>query len=108
MVRSESTRDRGWAPRFAYRCQSMDRLMAKIRVLIADDHAVLRAGLRLLLNSQPDCEVVGEAGDVQEALRKTRELRPDIVTLDLAMPGGGSVRMIDRLRRECPDTRVLV
>ncbi len=82
--------------------------MGKIRVLIADDHAVLRAGLRLLLNAQPDMEVVGEAGDSQEAVCKARDLRPDVITLDLNMPGGGSIKKIERLRQECPQTRVLV
>lgn len=82
--------------------------MAKTRILIADDHAVLRAGLRLLLNAQPDLEVVGEAGDSQEAVVKTRELRPDVLTLDLNMPGGSSIKKIERLRQECPQTRILV
>src|SRR6185503_672209 len=65
--RLELSRNWGLGRRSAYRCPSPRRVMSKIRVLIADDHAVLRAGLRLLLNSQPDLEVVGEAGDVQEA-----------------------------------------
>jgi DNA-binding NarL/FixJ family response regulator len=82
--------------------------MRKTRVLIADDHAVLRAGLRMLINAQPDLEVVGEAADCPEALRKARELSPDVLTLDLSMPGGGSVKVIERLREECPPTRVLV
>ena len=82
--------------------------MAKIRVLIADDHAVLRAGLRLLINGQPDMEVVGEAGDGAEALRQTRALCPDVLTLDLSMPGGSVIPVIERLKQECPQTRVLV
>jgi DNA-binding NarL/FixJ family response regulator len=82
--------------------------MKKTRVLIADDHAVLRAGLRMLINAQPDLEVVGEAADCQEALRKAHELKPDVLTLDLSMPGGGGARVIERLRVECPATRVLV
>jgi DNA-binding NarL/FixJ family response regulator len=82
--------------------------VAKTRVLVADDHAVLRAGLRLLLNAQPDLEVVGEAADTREAFTKVREARPDVLTLDLTMPGGGSIKLIERLRQECPDTRVVV
>src|SRR5207245_1105309 len=83
-------------------------IMAKIRVVIADDHAVLRTGLRMLINAQHDMEVVSEAADVHEAVRKTVELRPDVLSLDLTMPGGSSIKAIERLREACPQTRVLV
>jgi DNA-binding NarL/FixJ family response regulator len=82
--------------------------MTPIRVLLADDHAVLRAGLRLLIDAQPDMQVVGEAGDCQEALEKVRALTPDVLTLDLTMPGGNSIKIIERLRQGCPHTQVLV
>src|SRR5215210_2583635 len=82
--------------------------MAKIRVLMADDHAMLRAGLRLMINAQPDMEVVGEAASGHEALSLAGTLAPDVVTLDLTMPGGSSIKLIERLRRECPRCRVLV
>src|SRR5215510_4775037 len=82
--------------------------MAKTRVLISDDHGVLVAGLRLLINSQPDMEVVAEAGTAREAVREAKRSRPDVVTLDLSMPGGGGVAAIGRLRREAPAARVLV
>jgi DNA-binding NarL/FixJ family response regulator len=82
--------------------------MPKIRVLVADDHAVLRAGLRLLINTQPDMETVGEAGDFPEAVRLTRTARPDVLILDLTMPGGQAVQTIERLAREAPQTRVVV
>ena len=82
--------------------------MAKIRVLIADDHAILRAGLRLLINNQPDMEVVGEAADGHEALRQARQANPDVLTLDLTMPGGGGLKALEGLRQACPQTRVLV
>jgi two-component system response regulator NreC len=82
--------------------------MAKIRVLIADDHAILRSGLRMLINAQPDMEVVGEAADGSEALRHAGEANPDVLTLDLTMPGGSGVKTLERLRQECPQTRVLV
>lgn len=82
--------------------------MAKIRVLLADDHAVLRAGLRMLLAAQRDIEVVGEAADSRAALAQVLELKPDVLTLDLTMPGGGSVKLIERLAQECPQTRVVV
>jgi DNA-binding NarL/FixJ family response regulator len=82
--------------------------MATINVLLTDDHAVLRAGLRLLINAQPDMRVVGEAADCPRALEMVRTLRPDVLTLDLTMPGGGSIKLIEQLRHECPRTRVLV
>ncbi|MBV9125503.1 MAG: response regulator transcription factor [Planctomycetes bacterium] len=80
----------------------------KIRVLLADDHALLRAGLRVLLNSQPDLEVVGEAGNLQETLIQARALHPDVVTLDLSMPGTNSMELLEHLRKEFPQVPVLV
>lgn len=82
--------------------------MAKIRVLVADDHAVLRSGLKLLINSQADMQVVGEAGSFDDALQKSRELKPDVLTLDLTMPGGTATKVLEALSRECPMTRVVV
>src|SRR5260370_32031281 len=82
--------------------------MAKIRVLIADDHAILRAGLRLLINNQPDMEVVGEAADGPEALRQAREANPDVLTLDLTMPGGGGLKTLEGLRQASPQRRLVV
>ena len=82
--------------------------MAAISVLLADDHAVLRAGLRMLINAQPDMKVIGEAAGCGEALEKVTLLKPDVLTLDLTMPGGGGIKIIERLRQDCPRTRVLV
>jgi two-component system response regulator NreC len=79
-----------------------------IRVLIADDHSVLRAGLRMLLSAQSDIDVVGEAADGVEVSRSARELRPDIVLLDLSMPGPRSGKVIRDVLRACPKTRVLI
>jgi DNA-binding NarL/FixJ family response regulator len=78
------------------------------RVLIADDHAVLRAGLRLLLDAQSEFQVVGEAEDGLEVSRKARELRPDVVLLDLSMPGPPSGEVIRQVLSGCPTTRVLI
>jgi two-component system, NarL family, response regulator NreC len=79
-----------------------------IRVLIADDHAVLRAGLRMLLEAQSDMEVAGEASDGSEASRLARELGPDVTLLDLSMPGPPSGDVIRDVLRACPSTRVLI
>jgi DNA-binding NarL/FixJ family response regulator len=73
-----------------------------------DDHAVLRAGLRLLLDAEPDMEVVGEAGDGAEALAHTLELAPDVVLLDVTMPHMGGLEALRRIREASPQTRVLV
>lgn len=82
--------------------------MARIRVLIADDHAVLRAGLRMLLAAQADVEVVAEAGTAQEAVRKARDAHPDVLLLDLSMPGGGGLAAIGPVRAASPKTRIVV
>ena len=65
---------------------------SKIRVLIADDHAILRAGLRMLIDSQPDMNVIAEAQNGEEAIRFSAEKKPDVVILDITMPGGGGLR----------------
>jgi two-component system response regulator NreC len=79
-----------------------------IRVLIADDHSVLRAGLRMLLSAQSDIDVVGEAADGVEVALKARQLRPDIVLLDLSMPGPRSGNVIRSVLRASPRARVLI
>jgi two-component system response regulator NreC len=79
-----------------------------IRVLIADDHAVLRAGLKLLINAQPDMEVVGEAADAPETVSRARGLNADVVLLDLTMPGAPGTATIERLVRLDPKPRILV
>jgi DNA-binding NarL/FixJ family response regulator len=80
----------------------------KIRVLIADDHAVLRAGLKLLINSQSDMEVVGEAADSPETVKNAEATAPHVVLLDLSMPGARYTQTIERLALLAPDARVLV
>ncbi len=82
--------------------------MTSIRVLIADDHAVLRAGLRMLIEAQSDMKVVGEAADGHEAVSRARDLESDVVLLDLTMPGPPGTATIERLVRLEPKPRVLV
>jgi len=82
--------------------------MAKIRVVIADDHALMRDGIKALLKLADDIEVVGEATDGREAIEQCRRLKPDIVLMDIAMPGLGGLEATLELRRELPATRVLV
>lgn len=82
--------------------------MSRIRVLLVDDHAVLRDGLRLYLSMQPDIEVVGEAADGDEALAKVEALKPEVVLMDVAMPRLNGIEATLRIRRQWPDGRVLV
>ena len=82
--------------------------MQTIRVLIADDHAILRSGLKMLINAQSDMEVVSEAADGDRAVRAARETRPDVTLMDLTMPGSGGMGALEEIARCCPDTRVLV
>ena len=79
-----------------------------IRVLIADDHAVLRAGLRMLINAQSDMQAVGEAEDTEETLAQIEHLSPDVVLLDISMPGGGGLRVLWALQHIPSPPRVLV
>lgn len=79
-----------------------------IRVLIVDDHAVVRAGLRHVLDSEPDIETVGEAGDAREATFEVRSLKPDVVLVDVVMPGQSGIEVTPQLLKESPKTRVLV
>ncbi len=81
--------------------------MKKIRVLIVDDHTLVREGIRSLLALTANIEVVGEAADGGEALKKTRELVPDVVLMDLAMPLMNGLEATRRIRREFPGTKVL-
>jgi len=82
--------------------------MQRIRVLLADDHAVLRAGLRALLAGEPDMEVVGEATDGNDAIAQAQLLQPDVLVLDIAMPRVNGLEVIRRLREEGLSVKVLV
>ncbi|MCC6612925.1 MAG: response regulator transcription factor [Anaerolineae bacterium] len=78
------------------------------RILLADDHAVLRSGLRLLLEKQPDFEVIGEASNGTEALERAAELHPDVILLDLNMPEMDGLTAIPKLRELAPNSRILI
>jgi two-component system response regulator NreC len=80
----------------------------KIRILLADDHAVLRAGLRALLNAESDMEVVGEAANGREAVERAEELKPDVIVMDLSMPGMGGIDATKQIREKGLTARVLV
>jgi two-component system response regulator NreC len=81
---------------------------ATITIVVADDHAVVRGGLRRLLEAEPDLHVVAEAGDVDETKASVAEHRPSILLLDLHMPGGGSLQALRAIRDASPDTGILV
>jgi two-component system, NarL family, response regulator LiaR len=78
-----------------------------IRVLIADDQALIRAGFRMLLNGESDLEVVGEAENGVQAIERARLLKPDVVLMDLLMPAMGGIEATERLRAELPETEVV-
>jgi two-component system response regulator NreC len=82
--------------------------MDRIRVLVADDHAVMRAGLRMLLDAQLDMAVVAEAGNGRDAVAQVKASRPDVVLLDLSMPGLGGIAAVELLRKEAPQAQVLI
>jgi two-component system, NarL family, response regulator NreC len=77
-------------------------------ILLADDHAVLRSGLRLLIDSQPTLKVVGEAGTGAEAVAKARDLQPEVILLDLNMPDMDGLTALPLLRKESPGSRILI
>jgi two-component system response regulator NreC len=79
-----------------------------IRIVIADDHAVVRRGLRQVLDSEPRFEVLAEASTLEDARRYVRGHHPDVLVLDLNMPGGSTLEHIPAIRAECPDTEIVV
>ncbi|RMF02751.1 MAG: DNA-binding response regulator [Chloroflexi bacterium] len=83
--------------------------MSKFRILLADDHAVLRAGLRMLLSAEPDMEVVGEANDGQQVQAQAKALKPDVILLDLTMPGIDGLTALPILKKNIvPQSRILI
>jgi DNA-binding NarL/FixJ family response regulator len=82
--------------------------MSKIRVLLVDDHHIVRLGLMTLINDQPDMAVVGEAGTAAEAVRATAQLRPDVVLMDIRMPGEGGIEATQQITTQFPQTKVVM
>ena len=82
--------------------------METIRVLLADDHSLFREGMANILNAQPDFEVVGEAGDGLEALVKAQELMPDLILMDINMPGCDGLEATQRIKQELPDVTIVM
>lgn len=81
--------------------------MKKLRILLADDHKMVREGLRLLIDSQPDMRVVGEAANGREVVQLARELKPDVVVMDLSMPELNGLQATERLKAESPEIKVV-
>jgi NarL family two-component system response regulator LiaR len=82
--------------------------MGKIRVMIADDHAVVREGTRRMLEQEEDIEVVGEAADGEEAIRLAEELKPDVAIVDIAMPKLDGIEATKQIKERCPSVTVLI
>src|SRR5579872_7181740 len=85
-----------------------DRRPQPVRIVLADDHVVMRSGLRMLLEAEPDFEVVAEAGDARAAEQYVRGHKPDVLILDLNMPGGSGLDAIPRITSETPSTKIVV
>jgi len=79
----------------------------RVRVLIVDDHSVVRRGLRMFLEDDPQLEIVGEAADGEEGVRLARETRPDVVLMDLLLPKLDGIGATEKIREELPDTQVI-
>ena len=82
--------------------------MIKTRVLLVDDHHIVRLGLKTLINDQPSMEVVGEAGTATEAVRAVEQLRPDVVLMDIRMPGEGGIEGTRQITTRFPQTKVVM
>jgi two-component system response regulator NreC len=80
----------------------------KIRILLADDHTILRAGLKMMLNAQPDMEIVGEAQDGRQAMQEAQRLQPDIVLMDITMPDMNGIEATKQIKKLLPEIKILI
>src|SRR5260221_11302074 len=85
----------------------MSKTTRKIRILLADDHAVDRQGFRLILSGQSDMEIIGEAGDGRQAVEQAEKLKPDVVVMDVAMPNLNGIEAYRRMGAAAPNARVM-
>jgi len=97
-------------PRIIYKEQAgeLPHRRSRLRVVLADDHAILRHGLRAILEAEPDLEVIGEASTVQDAVALSRCLQPDVVVTDVSFADGSGIRAVGQLRRECVGVHVVM
>ena len=86
----------------------MKETMKKIQIFVADDHAIVREGLRLLISSDPEMELVGEAADGEEAVNKALLLKPDVILMDLVMPRMDGLEAIRKIKERIAEARILV
>jgi two-component system response regulator NreC len=86
----------------------VDPKQGTVRIVLVDDHVVVRSALRMLLEAEPEFEVVSEAGDAEEAARKVRGHHPQVLVLDINMPGGSGLAAVPRIREESPETQIVV
>src|SRR5438445_3390175 len=99
---------RVWSGGFREGVLSLRQMSMKTAIVLADDHQLMRQGLRALLRSQTDFDIAGEASDGLEAVVLCRQLKPDLLLLDVAMPSLGGLEVARRLSRQSPRTRILV
>ena len=82
--------------------------LMKIRILLVDDHTILRAGLKMMLNAQPDMDVIGEAQDGRQAIQESQRLHPDIVLMDITMPDMNGIESTRQIKKALPDVKILI
>jgi two-component system, NarL family, response regulator NreC len=82
--------------------------LMKIRILLVDDHTILRAGLKMMLNAQPDMDVIGEAHDGRQAIQESQRLHPDIVLMDITMPDMSGIESTRQIKKVLPDVKILI
>ena len=81
--------------------------MSRLKILLADDHRVMRDGLKMLINAQPDMEVIGEADNGLAAWQQAKDILPDVVVMDVSMPQMGGARATERIKRDCPQVKII-